>query len=53
VAILVSLLWLFAPDGTGPLPGHEEFELLIAAEGLEFYENLEFYVWLAENERAS
>jgi len=53
VAILASLLWLFAPNGTGPLPGHEEFELLTAADGLEFYENLEFYGWLAESERAS
>lgn len=53
VVILASLLWLFAPNGTGLHPGHEEFELLTAAESLEFYENLEFYGWLAENERAS
>ena len=53
VAILASVLWLFVPNGTGPHPGHEEFELLTAAEGLEFYENLEFYGWLAESERAS
>ncbi|MCI0659204.1 MAG: hypothetical protein L0170_19290, partial [Acidobacteria bacterium] len=53
VVILAGLLWLFAPNGAGPLPGHEDFELLTSAEGLEFYEDLEFYGWLADHERAS
>ncbi|MGH7207209.1 MAG: DUF3619 family protein [Nitrospiraceae bacterium] len=53
VVILAGLLWLLVPNGTGPLPGHEDFELLTSAEGLEFYEDLEFYGWLADHERAS
>jgi hypothetical protein len=35
---------------TGTLTLEEEIDLVAAAEDIELYENLEFYLWLAENE---
>ena len=35
------------------MPNHEDMPLLSAGDDLEFYENLEFYQWLAFEERSS
>lgn len=42
-ALLTWSLWL-APAA----PGFEHLDLLTAADSLEFYSDLEFYTWLAE-----
>ena len=47
-AALVAVLWWKQPQPQPPLPVAEELELLASAEGLEFYDDLELYVWLAE-----
>lgn len=42
------LLWLTSPTTQGPVPQLEDLELLTSSENLEFYEDLEFYDWLAQ-----
>lgn len=46
--VLITVLWWKQPQPQPPLPAMEEFELLASAEGLEFYDDLELYVWLAD-----
>ena len=55
-ALLVAMLWWDSP----PEPmlnitaqNVEDVEVLIAADQLDLYEDLEFYGWLAEHNRAS
>lgn len=56
VAILAVALWFFQPAKPvpmhGPLQGVEDLEILTAADNLELYDDLEFYHWLAETDRA-
>ncbi len=47
-AVLAVFLWL-APPTQGPAPQLEDLELLSSSESLEFYEDLEFYDWLAQD----
>lgn len=54
VAILVMVLWW--PSAPGPKhhePSMEDLELLTAPESLDFYEDLEFYRWLADADSSS
>ncbi len=46
VAVLSVSLWLAPPPGDNAMPPLEDLALLSDAEELEFYENLEFYLWL-------
>ncbi|MFQ5992236.1 MAG: DUF3619 family protein [Nitrospiraceae bacterium] len=50
VAVLAVTLWLTQPSATDPLPDLNDVEVLATAENLEFYDDLEFYSWLAERE---
>ncbi len=55
-AILVALLWWGSPPEQAPPETAqiiEEVEVLLAADPLDLYEDIEFYVWLAEQEDAS
>lgn len=54
VAALTVSLWLMPPDKAvdGQLPLLEDIVLLSDSEGLEFYENLDFYLWLDDENRA-
>lgn len=45
---LVAGLWMFQPARQVPGPALEELELLTSSENLDFYDELEFYGWLAE-----
>jgi len=47
---LVAMLWL-TPAALPPANGISELELLAEAD-LDVYDNLEFYRWLAEQQRA-
>ena len=49
--VMVTAITLFYGIGdTGnPVPVEEEIRLFASAEDMELYENLEFYLWLAEN----
>lgn len=50
--VLVLGLTLFVqPNGTAP--PLEDIDLLVAEDNLEFYDGLEFYAWLAEENEAS
>jgi len=46
---LSLVLWLGMPQGPGAVPPVEDLELLTAGEGVEFYADLDFYLWLAED----
>ena len=46
--VLGLALYLQQPNGT--LPPLEDIDLLAAEDNLEFYDSLEFYAWLAEEE---
>ncbi len=46
--VLVAALWMLQPAGPMPGPALEDLDLLTSSENLEFYDDLEFYGWLAE-----
>ena len=46
--ILVLGLTLYMKQPNGSLPPLEDIDLLAAEDNLEFYDDLEFYAWLAE-----
>jgi len=54
IAVFAVSLWLLpAEDGLqGQLPAEEDIALLGDAESLEFYENLDFYLWLDDEQKA-
>jgi negative regulator of sigma E activity len=54
VAVLTVSLWLVPPDTAvdAQLPAPEDIALLSDSEALEFYENLDFYLWLDEENKA-
>lgn len=45
---VVSLFYVSRPPGTLPL--EDEISLIASADDIELYENLDFYLWLAEND---
>lgn len=51
--ILAWALFTGTPMEPTPIPNAEDLDLLTTAEPLDFYEDLEFYVWLAETDHAS
>ena len=46
VAVLAVFLWWHEP--AGHLPPMEDLELLAAPESVEFYAELDFYLWLSD-----
>ncbi len=49
VAVLVTTLW----GGSNQIPSEfEDLDLLVSNENIEFYENLDFYSWLTEQDSA-
>jgi len=54
VAILTTSLWLMSPenDPVAQLPPLEDLVLLGDTESLEFYEDLDFYLWLDDEKDA-
>ncbi len=49
--IITIVLWnTDSPEITATL-AFEDVEILASADGWEFYEDLEFYAWLAENDQ--
>ena len=49
ILLLITGIWLSQPASL-PVVSLEEVEVLAAAEDPEFYEDLEFYHWLAETD---
>jgi len=47
--VLGLVLWLGGPHGPAPVPPTEDLELLASGEGVEFYADLDFYLWLEED----
>jgi hypothetical protein len=54
VAVLTVSLWLLPPEKgmDDQLPPLEDFALLSDSEGLEFYQDLDFYLWLDDEKKA-
>ena len=50
LVVAVSLWWQQAPRGNGI--SAEDFEMLVSGDGIELYEDLEFYEWLASENNA-
>ena len=50
---LAGVLWFAQPVTHPPVSDPEEFELVTAGESLEFYDELEFYHWLADRNSTS
>jgi hypothetical protein len=50
--VLVTVVWWKQPPPQPPLPAMEELDLLASTEGLEFYDDLELYAWLADADGA-
>lgn len=50
VLVTVTSLFYVNSRPTRSLPLEEEISLVASADDIELYENLEFYLWLAENE---
>ena len=48
VALLAGVMWFSQPVVHPPVSDPEAFELVTADESLEFYDELEFYHWLAQ-----
>ena len=49
-SILVLGLAFFVQQSNSTLPPLEDIDLLVAEDNLEFYDGLEFYAWLAEED---
>ncbi|RMH08452.1 MAG: hypothetical protein D6704_03000 [Nitrospirae bacterium] len=55
-ALVVLTLWwgsVFNPVEIGSIPPVEDIDLLVSTETFDFYEDLDFYGWLAEHDQAS
>ncbi len=53
-AAVAAFLWLHTSPGVLPARQIEDFEIVTSQERMDFYQNLDFYQWLAtsENDRA-
>lgn len=47
---MVAVLATFTGETGSPQPGAEDIELMAAEEPLEFYQDLDFYLWLEQQE---
>ena len=52
VVVLSIILWFQNPMNPEPSLLTEDLELLASSDSLEFYEDLDFYDWLSEDEQA-
>jgi len=50
--VLALALWVGFPVGSNSVPMLEDVELLASADSLDFYEDMDFYGWLAEYDPA-
>jgi hypothetical protein len=51
-AAFVLFLWLHAPQTDIPVKTPEDFEIILAKDQIELYEDLDFYDWLAASENS-
>lgn len=51
-AAFVLFLWLHVPQTDIPVKTPEDFEIILAKDQIEFYEDLDFYDWLATSENS-
>ena len=50
VAMVVTVLYFKTPSRTGLLKNLEDVEILASSDHLDFYAELDFYAWLADEE---
>lgn len=51
VVMLTLLLTQYTPSSMEPTDSFDDIELMVSGESLEFYDDLEFYLWLAQENR--
>ena len=49
VGILASVLWVSKPVAVMPVHEADDLDVVTAAENLEFYDEIDFYRWLADH----
>ena len=49
-AVVAVAVWLAVPDPQLSAPGFDDVALMVDGQTLEFYEEVEFYYWLAMGE---
>ena len=49
VMTLAAILWVSTPPAIIPLHEADDVEVVTAAEHLEFYDEIDFYQWLADH----
>jgi hypothetical protein len=47
-AVIVFAVWVDPPKQELPVKSVDEFEIVLYADNLELYEDLDFYEWLAD-----
>ena len=47
--ILASVLWISKPAAVMPVHEADDLDVVTAAENLEFYDEIDFYRWLADH----
>jgi hypothetical protein len=46
-AVLVFMVWYDAPRNELPVKSPDDFEIVLSADSLDIYEDMDFYEWLA------
>lgn len=47
-AVMVLMVWFDAPRQDLPVKSPDEFEIVLYADNLDIYEDMDFYEWLAD-----
>jgi len=53
MAAVALFFWLSTSPGNLPAKHAEDFEIVTSQERIDFYQNLDFYRWLATKENGS
>jgi hypothetical protein len=51
VLLLITTLYLEWPSQTPPVNSIEDIEILSSVDNIDFYENLDFFFWLADEHK--
>jgi len=46
-AVMVFMIWVDTPKQDLPVKSLDEFEIVLSADNLDIYEDMDFYEWLA------
>jgi len=51
ILLLITTLYLKGPSQTTPVNPIEDIEILSSTDNIDFYENLDFFFWLADEHK--